>query len=200
MKGKFIVLEGIDGSGCETQSKLLVNHLNALGKSAVRLAYPDYKNPIGNLIHDYLHHKHDLSPELQLLMYGSDMIKDKDRIRSWLNEGTTVVADRYFTSTIAYQCIQTVPIDKALKFSRMFEMPTPTIILYLKISTGTSIQRKMKEKNNLDKFEINEKFLKKVAAHYQKLAKENVFSTWKTIDGEQDVERVFQEITAILNT
>lgn len=194
MKGKFIVLEGIDGAGCETQAKMLVSYLISQDKEAILIDYPDYKNPIGNIIYDFLHGKHEFTPEMQLLLYGSDMLKDKNKIIQALKEGKYVIANRYYTSTLAYQCMQTFPLDKALKFAKLFEMPRPDIILFLKTSTGTGVKRKMKEKNNLDKHESNEKFLGKVARFYNKLIKERVFGEWTVIDGEQDIDSVFGSV------
>jgi thymidylate kinase len=57
MPGKFIVIEGIDGAGGETQSKLLFEYLSSRKIPCERMLYPDYGNSIGKFIHDYLHGK-----------------------------------------------------------------------------------------------------------------------------------------------
>ena len=49
-KGKFIVIEGTDCSGKETQSTLLVEKLNNMGKKAIRLTFPNYDSPTGKII------------------------------------------------------------------------------------------------------------------------------------------------------
>ena len=56
---RFIVIEGIDGAGGETQSKLLVKHLKEKGKQAERITFPEYDKPIGNFISEFLYKKHD---------------------------------------------------------------------------------------------------------------------------------------------
>ena len=84
MKGRLIVFEGIDGSGTETQSKLL---LEKLGTSSVRIEYPDYEGDLGKLIRLFLDKKHELSPEMQFVLYAGDMVKDREKINGWLNEG-----------------------------------------------------------------------------------------------------------------
>lgn len=198
MEKKFIVIEGIDGSGGETQSKLLYNYLKERGRKAVRITYPDYENPIGRLIHEYLHEKYEFSPEIQFLLYASDMIKDKEKIKDWLEKNYFVIADRYFTSTIVYQGLQGFGIKKALKFAELFEIIKPDIIVYLKISPETSIKRKMKEKKELDRNEENKEFLRKVSEFYEKVISDQVFGKWVVIDGEKTKEEVFEEIKKVL--
>ena len=50
MKGKIIVVEGTDCSGKETQSKLLEERLNSIGKKCVRFDFPNYESPTGKII------------------------------------------------------------------------------------------------------------------------------------------------------
>lgn len=197
MRGKLVVIEGIDGAGGETQSKKLLEHLHARKIPCKRIYYPDYGNPIGDLIHDYLHKKHDFSVDIQLLLYGLDMIKDREKILGWLNEGRTVIADRYFTSILAYQGMD-FPLENALKFAEIFRLPKPDIIFFLKISPEISIKRKKGEKKNLDRNEADMELHKKVAASYENLIKNQVWASWFVIDGEKNKEEVFGQIKKVL--
>jgi dTMP kinase len=197
--GKFIVFEGIDGAGGETQSKLLFNYLKKQKKPVERLTYPDYRGPIGKLIHQFLHRKYDFSPEVQFLLYSADFLKDKEKIKMWLERGKFIIADRYFTTTLAYQCLKGFSIEKALKFAEIFALPKPNLIVYLKISPKTSIKRKFKEKRNLDRHEADKKFLTKLAKFYEKLIKEQIFSHWIMVDGERPIEEISKEIIKIVN-
>ena len=54
MKGKLIVIEGVDGSGKETQSKLLTNLLNSLSFKTELLSFPNYKDDSSYLVRKYL--------------------------------------------------------------------------------------------------------------------------------------------------
>ncbi len=197
MRGKLVVIEGIDGAGGETQSKLLLRHLRSRKIPAERIYYPEYGNPIGDLIHDYLHKKHELPVDMQFLLYATDMVKDREKILGWLNQGKTVIADRYFTSVLAYQGMG-FPIENALKFAEIFRLPKPDMILYLKISPETSIKRKRGEKEHLDRNEANRAFLEKVSASYENLVKNQVWSSWFVIDGEKPPEGVFSQIRKVL--
>jgi len=193
-KGKFIVLEGIDGAGVETNGKLLADHLRGKNIKVERVYYPDYEGPIGGMIHNYLHSRFDFSAEVQFLIYTADFVKDKERINKWLKEGKIVIADRYFSSTLAYQSIQGFPLKKLLQMAGILELPKPDLVIYIDVSPKISMQRKFSEKNSLDRNESNEKLLKTVGDFYKKLAKDNVFSKWAVVDGERPIEEVFEEI------
>jgi dTMP kinase len=193
-KGKFIVFEGIDGAGVETHGKLLADHLRGKGLKVERVYYPDYEGPIGGMIHNYLHSRFDFSAEVQFLIYTADFVKDKERINKWLKEGKTVIADRYFSSTIAYQSIQGFPLKKILQMAGILELPKPDLIIYIDVSPDISMQRKFSEKNSLDRNESNEKLLRTVRGFYKKLADGNVFAKWAVVNGEKAIEEVFEEI------
>ena len=189
-KGKFIVIEGIDGAGGESQSKKLAEYF----EDSQLLEYPDYTGPIGKLIDAYLHKQHEFSKEVQLLLYFADFLKDKERINKWLQEGKTIVADRYFTTTIAYQCFKGISLDTALAMSKLFDLPTPDLVFYLDITAETSMKRKQGEKGELDRFEEDKQFLHGLTDSYKQLAKNQTFAKWIIINGEQPLEKVTQDI------
>jgi len=192
--GRFIVFEGIDGAGIEVQTKLLLQYLKKKKKPVERLYYPDYGGPIGILIHEYLHNKYDFSVGTQFLLYFTDFAKDKEKIEKWLKEGKTIISDRYFTSTIAYQGLRGFPLKKSLEFAKFFKLPKPDWVIFLKISPETSIERKFKEKKYLDRNEANKKFLGKLARFYERMIKSKVFSRWEIIDGEKSIPEVFEDV------
>jgi len=194
---KFIVIEGLDGAGGETQSKLLFNFFKKKKIPVEKLIYPDYKRPIGKLIHQFLHKKYEFSPEIQFFLYFIDFLKDKEKIRKWQKEGKIIIADRYFTTTLAYQCQKGFPLKTALKIVEISKLPKPDLVIYLDISSQTSIKRKLKEKNNLDRHEADKKFLTKLVKFYKKLIKKQILSRWVVVDGEKPIKDVFKEIKRI---
>jgi len=197
-KGKFIVFEGIDGAGGETQSKLLTKFLEKMNNRVLYLTYPDPLSPLGNLIEEYLKKMHEFSPETQFLIYAADMVKDIEKIDNYIKNGCYVIADRYITSTMAYQHAQGFSIQRILRFAKLFNMPKPDFVFYLKIHPRTGIERKIREKHTLDRNESNEKFLKNVAAVYNKLAKRKIFGKWVVINGEKSKEEVFEDVKRTL--
>jgi dTMP kinase len=196
--GKFIVLEGIDGAGCETQVKLLFDYLKKQGKSVKRLYYPDYRGPIGRLIHQYLHKQYEFPVDVQFLLYFADFIKDREKINQWIGEDKIIISDRYFTSTLAYQCLKGFPLKEALKIAKIFKLLKPDLIIYLKISPDTSIQRKLKEKKKLDRHESNKKFLNNLTIFYQNLIKNRILGEWMIVNGERSIDKISKEIIKIV--
>ncbi len=198
MLKKFIVFEGLDGAGTETQSNLLFDYLKKNKRKVEKFSYPDYHQPIGHLIHLYLHQKYEFSPETQFFLYFLDFVKDIRKINKFLKEKRIIISDRYFSSTLVYQGVKGFPLGKALKIAKIVNLPKPDLIIYLKISPETSLKRKIKEKKILDRHEIDTRFLKKVSRFYDGLIKNNFFSNWVVIDGEKKIEDVFKEVKKVL--
>jgi len=196
--GKLIIFEGLDGAGSESLSKALLNYFRRKKKPVRRIHYPDYSGPIGRTIHRYLHRKYDFPVEIQFLFYFVDFVKDVEKIKQWLKEGKTVIADRYFTSTLAYQGLRGFPQKEALDLARFFKLPRPDLIIYLKVSPDTSIERKFKEKRSLDRNEANRRFLARLAKFYEGLIRKQVFGKWVIVDGEKSVKEVFKEVKKLI--
>ena len=195
-KGSFFVIEGIDGAGCGAQRKAVTEKLKHLGFDVVDVKYPCYKSPIGEMIHDFLHEKVELDVEMQFLLYAINMIEDKEKIKKFLNRGKTVLADRYFTSSLVYQAVRGFPVDRMLKFAELFEMHVPDAVFFLDVPPKTAMQRKLAEEGK-DELDINERdidFMKTIYEKYLEIAKENLFSKWIIIDGTRSIEEIRDEI------
>ena len=196
MSGKFIVIEGINGSGGETQSRRMVSYLREKGIPAERIHYPEYGHPIGDAIRDYLFGKYEPSPITLFLLYSSDMAKDSEKVRRMLAEGKWVIADRHFPSTLVYQCavMKAMPIENALRFAEILGIPKPDAIIYLRVSVETSMKRKMGENKELDRHESDHEFQSRILRAYEELSGRSVFGKWAGIDAEKGIEEVFEDI------
>lgn len=193
-KGKLIVFEGIDGAGAETQSKKLFQYLKKKEDKVLKLKYPDYRGKIGKIIKDFLYKKINLSPDIQLVFYLADILRDKKKIEDCLRKGYTIISDRYVTSTLVYQG-SVLSVSKVKSVIESFSLPEPDVVFYLKISVETSIRRKKKEKKELDRNEANRELLKKVSKTYDMISKRDFFGRkWIVIDGERSKKEVFEEI------
>lgn len=200
IKGKFIVIEGIDGCGKGTQTKFLSDFLSQYGE-VLNKRYPEYGYPIGDLISDWLHRKYDFSPDVQAMLYFADFIKDREIVESYIKSGKMVISDRYLTSTIVYQYGKGVPLERLLKLADLFKLRKPDICIYIKISSETSFERKFKQKGSvdMDRHEADKIFLNKLYEGYEKMSSENVFCEWTVIDGEKKPEEVFKNILEVIN-
>lgn len=194
MKGKLILLEGIDGSGRSTQSKKLANYLKEKGVDSEWLTYRGPEgNPIAKLILDYLYKKLDIPIETVLMLFCALHTQNTARIKKFLSEGKRVVLDRYFPSAVAYQGVQGVGVEKAKKIGEPLSLK-PDVILYLKVSPKTGMKRKQKQKREIDRHEEDLKLQQRVSDEYDRLADENFLGPWFIIDAEKSLEDVFSEI------
>lgn len=187
MDGRLIAIEGIDGVGCGTQAWLLAEDL----EDAVLYTYPDYDHPTGDLLDRFLHGEFDLTTEEQFLIYCANMVGDQDEIRSHLDDGTDVICDRYFTSTLAYQSVNGMEMETMLAFADRFSFIRPAIAIYLEAGTGTAHERKIKEKDDLDRYEEDTDNQQRVAEAYEDMVAEDVFAhQWETVDAEPSIDSV----------
>jgi dTMP kinase len=197
-KGRFFVIDGIDGSGSETQSKKLKDFLEKRGERVFFLDYPDYDRPIGNFINNYLYSNDHIPVEVKFILFTADFLKDNEAVTGALNEGKAVVACRYVTTALAYQVAEGFDAGRALEYTKLMGFPVPDIAVYLKIKPETSSKRKMEESGRLDRNESDLQLLSKVAARYDEMASKNIFCKWITIDGKQGIDKVFAALKGAL--
>jgi len=104
MTGLFITFEGIDGVGKSTQANLLQEHLEQIGKKVVRTLEPggtELGQEIRNLL---LHRKGEVAPRAEALLFAADRAHHiATKVRPALADGSVVISDRYFDSSVAYQ-------------------------------------------------------------------------------------------------
>ena len=107
-KGFFIVIDGTDGSGKATQTKLLAEKLKKSGRKVKTIDFPQYENNFfGKMVGRYLSGEFgkssEVSPYLASILYAGDRFEEKETIEKWLNEGFVVIADRYASSNQIHQ-------------------------------------------------------------------------------------------------
>lgn len=106
-KGKFIVIDGTDGSGKATQTKLLIKRLQKAGYKVKVEDFPQYGKKSAGLVEDYLNGLYGTAEELGAyipsMFYAVDRFAASKRIAKHLAEGFTVVSNRYVTANMAHQ-------------------------------------------------------------------------------------------------
>ena len=198
--GKFIVFEGLDGSGQSTQAARVVDFLNSqeqklkFGHAGAHLTKEPTSNLIGGLIRSQLNHDWKSSQEcLQLLFCADRAYHLEKEIIPLLKRGVFVVCDRYFFSTIAYGGLEVEDREWLLSLNKNFLFPD--FIFLLKVSPKSCIERIEKNRHITTLFE-KEEMLKRVWANFERLAKE--FENVYIIDGEKPIEEVSSNIIRIL--
>lgn len=183
-RGKLICFEGLDGSGKETQSIMLVSYLKSKGKKSIRFEEPSLL-PVGRLIEECLTKKVKLENETFALLFAADRVEDTVKnIQPKLKEGYTVVCDRYVLSSLAYQMAMGLKKEWIAEINKFALMPD--FVLFLDIDPEKSLSR-IKDKELFDKLE----FQKKVRASYLNLVGEYKHGI---INGMQSKEKVHEEV------
>src|SRR3989338_7127543 len=105
----FIVIEGIDGAGCETQGKMVAQNVQTSrrGVSTTLIKFPHYDTPVGKMIKDFLYLNQKMSANEQFLLYTLQFIFDAPQIKEKSKiQNSILIADRYFTTTLCYQTLE----------------------------------------------------------------------------------------------
>ncbi len=198
-RGVFIVVEGIDGAGGETLSNNIVHKCKQQSIPCLKLKYPDYTSPWGQIIRNYLIGTLKMSPVLLFLTNASDQLKDQKRIESFRQQGGIVVCDRYVTSAIAYESTLGFSYTKAVQLVHLLQFERPDFVFYLDISPNVSIKRKRQEKGKLDIHEADIELLANVRKVYQTMSETNILGEWITIDATKTPEEIFKSAWEIIS-
>lgn len=204
MRGILVCIEGIDGAGKNTQTKMLSKRLADEGIVSVVYSYPDYNSPYGAIIKNFLERKIELSVEELFFLHILDKQKDREKIRKDLEKGRVVIADRYVLSAITYQTAGGFNYESAKAIAALSKLPKPDAIFYLDVPVSVSVERKGRQKGSLDRFEAASAYLNKVRGVYNKLYRERFDSeNWTRIDGRAEPgvvhEEIFLEVSKLLD-
>ncbi len=192
---KFIVVEGLDGSGKSTQIGLLRKYLDNKKIGYRYLHFPRTDSPVfGSLISMFL--RGDLgklgavNPYLIALIYAGDRNDAKNIIDGWLREGHYVIVDRYVSSNIAFQCAKIQKPEDKVELKKWilnleyeyYRIPRPDIELFLDVPFNFT-EKKLKDtrkgddrrylNGQADIHEQNLEFQKEVRKVYLDLAAED---------------------------
>lgn len=189
----FIVIEGIDGAGCETQGQLVMQKLQEQGKNPSFIKFPHYDTPVGKMIKDFLYLNQKMKAHEQFLLYTLQFIFDEDVIRQKIQAGSLVV-DRYFTTTLCYQTLEGFDEKTALQYADDFGIIKPDMVFFLDVKPETAIQWKQGEQKEKNFREKDIKFIKRTYEKYLDLVNRQVWTKWIRINGEQSKEKVCEEV------
>lgn len=143
-KGKFIVFEGTDGSGKSTQMQLLGKYLAQRGIPCY-LTHEPTDSPFGALLHSCMTGRIEADERTIALMFAADrvdhIVNPFNGIRSKLEEGVTVLCDRYYFSSFAYNG-GLVSLDWVIELNRSaMELLRPDLVVYLDLDPAVGMQR-----------------------------------------------------------
>lgn len=220
-RGKLIVIDGTDGSGKETQSKLLVEYLRKKGKKVKYIDFPRYYSSFhGEMVGRYLKGEfgglREVNPYLASLFYALDRFTAKEQIEHWLKQGNIIVANRYTSSNMAFQTVRVAKSERSSFLNWLIEMeykvhkiPKEDLVVFLHVPAeiGQKLVGKKRETGyrgakKRDIHEANLKLLKKAEKMYLYLTKK--FKYWERInciskEGKlHSIEKIHMEIVKVL--
>ena len=191
MKDKpfFLVLDGIDGCGSSTHSKLLKGYLESNGFK-VYLTQEPSNSEIGKLLREFLKDS-NIPPTTDALMFAADRDLHWSEIKKKLDEGMIVISDRYIESSIIYQSLSSDDISMEwVKLINKFA-GKPDLTIILDVDPKVSLARKPNQE--LEKFE-DSTFLEKVRSLYLGRAKEEGYHIVNSDDVIEIVQETIQKI------
>ena len=193
--GKFIVLEGADGSGKSSQSKALAEWLQHVGCRVVCCHDPG-STPLGDSVRDVLLHRKEvrLDPEAEMFLYMASRAQlVREVIQPALRNGDWVISDRFLMSNIVYQGhaggLDIKGIRQTGEIATCGIHPDLTLVLDIDLATAS---RRMNRP--LDRLEgRGDAYHKKVQGGYHIEAQSE---RTILIDATADTEKVHAEIIA----
>ena len=204
-RGKFIAFEGIDGSGKSTQIRLLREKMKAEGMGCYTTMEPT-DSPIGSLIHQIMTGRVKTDNRAIAALFAADrldhLLKDVNGIVQKIDEGVTVLTDRYYFSSYAYHSVD-MPMDWVIKANEQSSLILkPTVNIFIDISPDVALARIAENRFERELYEEKSRLLQvreKYLEAFERLKDEECVLT---VDGnrtEQEIaDEIWEKITAYL--
>jgi dTMP kinase len=195
-RGRFIVLEGIDGSGTTTQTARLVEHLRAQGRRAVATREPS-GGPVGRLLRELLLGQHLTSdgravagPTMALLFAADRLDHLQREVEPLLQAGSDVVSDRYLLSSLAYQAEES---DRAWVASLARGVRRADLTVLVDVPLEVAAERRRQAGRPVERYDADS-YLGRVAENYRQLA--HGAEATVIVDGTGSLDEVALRIAA----
>jgi len=189
-KGLFVCVEGLDGCGKTTQTKLLVKRLKKMGYHAVYTAEPS-RGKVGSFIRKYcLHGERRVLTVVEALLFAADRFEHvESEIIPALNEGKIVASDRYVYSSLAYQGAAGLDLEWIKRINEY--AIRPNLAIFIDVEPETVIRRLKLKKSVMENLEIQ----RKVREVYMEYVKGGELVK---IDGNQSKKKVADDIFKVV--
>ena len=199
MEGKFITLEGIEGSGKSTNLSFIKQILDDNQINHIVTREPG-GGPLGPNLREILLDKSTvISPTVEMLLMMADRKDHVDNIiKPNLKKGNWVISDRYLDSTIAYQGGgRQLDVNVITFLSAELDLPPPDLTLLFDLPVNEALER-AKERSELDRFESEpEDFHKRIRDSYLEQASKN--DRFKIVNSSKEIESVAEQVKNYVN-
>ncbi|XP_007941454.1 thymidylate kinase [Orycteropus afer afer] len=190
-RGALIVLEGVDRAGKSTQSRKLVAALCAAGHRAELLRFPERSTETGKILSSYLEKKREVEDHSVHLLFSANRWEQVPLIRDKLDQGITLVVDRYAFSGVAFTAAKE---NFSLDWCKQPDvgLPRPDLVLFLHLQPADAAQRGGFGRERYD----DEAFQERVLGCFQQLMQDPSLD-WKMVDASRSIEDVHREICTL---
>ena len=200
-RGRFLVLEGLDGAGTTTQARLLGEALRRGGRSVHLTAEPS-SGPAGSLVRQVLARRLDGGGGAAFDASALALLFAADRLDHWVTEigpglaaGGDVVCDRYALSSLAYQSLTTGAPAWVEALNR--RAPAPDLTVFLHVPPAVATRRRLAASGRPELYEVAA-FQRRVAGSYRRSLRRlrGLGQRVAEVDGEGPVEAVAARVLA----
>ena len=192
--GKFVVIEGLDGSGKSSQVDLVVDLLKKNNKEVIVTKEPTSDSESGRRIKQALRKEIIVEPlELQKLYVQDRKEHLENKVTPALKDGKFVVSSRYAFSTFAYGYSDGLDVSLLIKMNEEFLLPDLTIVI--DVDPESCVERIEGRGEPRELFEKLEK-LKKVNEIYKRMPE--MFENVVMVNGERPITEVFEDVKNII--
>lgn len=182
----IITLEGIDHAGKSTQAVMLGGWMKSTYNVRM-LEFPDYTTPIGRRIARHLRCMDTDYATLHELM-AKNRLEKVAYIQQAINDGYTLVIDRYIESNIVYGVAN--GLDREWLVGLDSDIPKADVIILMDMDVSESFRRG----GDRDNFESNETFLTRVVEQYHKECQQDTEGRWYVVNAVGDVEDIHNKV------
>ncbi len=218
--GKLIAIDGVDASGKQTQTTLLLSRLEKEGREVKMVSFPAYDKPSSILVKMYLNGEFGENPS-DVNAYATSTLFAADRFATYrtdwgtdYNRGTIILADRYVSSNLIHQASKINDTDEKKKFLMwlddleygIYNLPRPDVTIFLDMPPeyGAELMSgRLNKSNGDDKKDIHESDFSYLEKSYENAMFVAKKFNWKRIscikDGQiRSVDEIHEDIYSIV--
>lgn len=196
-KNLFIAFEGIDGSGKSTQVKLLTQKLEAQGHKVYSTFEPT-DSAIGSMIRKIFSHKMEGDHRTIAALFVADrldhLLSTTNGILKKLEDGFTVITDRYYFSSYAYHGAH-MSMDWVIEANALSaELLRPDLNIFIDISPEESMHRINKGRENIEMYETLDNLKKVKQLYFEAFEKVKLEEKICIINGERNEDAIAKDV------
>lgn len=195
--GLFFALEGIDGSGKSTQLRLLKEHLEQAGRPCLATREPT-GGPMGRLLRQVLTGQIRCDSRVVAPLFVADrldhLLNEETGICGALEKGISVLTDRYYFSSYAYQSVD-LPLEWVIEANRpCADILRPTATIFIDLSPELALERIARNRESTELFETKERLTRTREQYFRAFEALKDEERVIVLPGDKGVEELSRDI------